>query len=95
MPAYLLIEGTISDRNKWTEYRQAVLPLIAQFGGKHITRGGGVERLEGGRDDWSIALFEFPSMEAVHAFWNSPDYAPIRALRHGAADLDVWAVPGA
>ncbi len=95
MPAYLLIEGTITDRDRWTDYRNTVVPLIARFGGKHLTRGGGVERLEGGRDRWTIALFEFSSMEAIHEFWNSPEYGPVRTMRQGAAKLDIWAVPGA
>ena len=26
-------------------------------------------------------------MEAIHAFWNSPDYIPIKKLREGVATL--------
>ena len=33
-------------------------------------------------------------MEAVHQFWNSPDYIPVKELRRGAAILEIWAVPG-
>jgi uncharacterized protein (DUF1330 family) len=41
-----------------------------------------------------MVMFEFPSIDAVHAFWNSPDYVPIKKLREGAAVLDIWAVEG-
>ena len=55
---------------------------------------GKVEVLEGEHDTRPVVMFEFPSMEAIHAFWNSPDYVPIKKLRDGAATLNVWAFPG-
>ena len=51
--------------------------------------------LEGEHDTRPVVMFEFPSMEAIHAFWNSPDYVPIKKLRDGIATLNVWAFPGA
>jgi uncharacterized protein (DUF1330 family) len=39
-------------------------------------------------------MFEFPTMEAVHAFWNSQDYVPIKKLREDIATISVWAFPG-
>lgn len=36
-------------------------------------------------------MFEFTSMEAIHRFWGSPDYVPIKKLREGAATINVWA----
>ena len=39
-------------------------------------------------------MFEFPDMEAIHAFWNSPDYIPIKKLREGIATLNIWVFPG-
>ena len=93
--AYLVVQGTVSDDEAWRRYGAAVVPLIASFGGKHLTKGGGAELLEGGHADERTAVFEFPSMDAVHAFWNSPEYVPVKELRRDAANLDIWAVPGA
>ena len=95
MSAYLIMQIVITDEERWRKYRAAVVPLIASFGGTHATRGGGAERLEGCNDQRRIAVFEFPSMEAIRAFWNAPEYVPVKELRHGAATLDAWAVPGA
>ena len=92
MAAYLVMRIMIHDEPRWRTYRDAVVPLIAAFGGRHVTRGGAVERLEGD-DGGRIALFEFPSMQALRSFWDSPDYEPVKDLRRGAATLDVWAVP--
>ena len=95
MAAYLIIEGEISDQAKWTNYRKAVVPLIDQFGGRHLTGRGGVQLLEGHGEAGIVAIFEFPSMDALEAFWGSSDYMPVKALREGAAQLQIRAVPGA
>ena len=94
MAAYLIIEGTISDSAKWNAYRKAVVPLTERFGGRHLNQPGGVTLLEGTRD-WIAALFEFPTMDALQDFWESPEYVPVKAIREGAATLDIRAVPGA
>lgn len=93
MTAYMIVQSTISDEDQYGKYRRAVVPLIERFGGKHV-RGGAVELLEGRADERRVALFEFPSMEMIHQFWNSADYIPVKELRRGAATLEVWAVPG-
>lgn len=94
MAAYFIVQSTISDEQQYQKYREAVVPLIAQFGGKFVVRGGKVEVLEGQHDGRRMVVFEFPSMDAIHAFWNSPEYVPVKAIRQAAATLDIWAVPG-
>lgn len=93
MTAYLVMQITVSDEEHWRNYREAVVPLIVRFGGRHVTASGAVELLEGSDDRRRVAMFEFPSMAAIRAFWNSPDYVPVKELRRGAAILNVWAVP--
>ena len=94
MAAYLIVQSTIRDEPRYQKYRDAVIPLMARFGGKFIVRGAKVEALEGRHDGRRMVIFEFPSMDAIHAFWNSPDYVPVKKIREGAAALDVWAVEG-
>ena len=96
MPAYLMIQIAFkAPRERFTPYRDAVGPLAASFGGRYIVAGGvKVEALEGSHDGRSLVIFEFPSMEALHRFWGSPEYKEVKTLREGVADLDVWAVPG-
>jgi uncharacterized protein (DUF1330 family) len=94
MTAYLIVQSTITDEPQFQKYREAVVPFIAGFGGKFAARGAKVEILEGEHDTRSVVMFEFPTMEAIHAFWSSPDYVPIKKLRDGIATLDIWAFPG-
>ena len=74
--------------------RDALGPLSERVGGRYLVAGRvEVEVLEGSRDGRSVVVFEVPSMERLHAFWSSPEYAEVETLRKGFADLDVWAVP--
>jgi uncharacterized protein (DUF1330 family) len=50
-----------------------------------VPRGGGFARRDVRRE----------ISRALHAFWHSPQYVAAKKLREGAAELDVWAVPGA
>ena len=96
MAAYLFVQIKMTSGKGWPEYRAAVDSLAEKFGGRYIVRGAvEIEVLEGTHDGRRLVVFEFPSMEAIHAFWHSPEYVAAKKLREGAADLDVWAVPGA
>ena len=95
MVAYFIVQASIKDEFGFQKYREAVVPFISGFGGKLVARGAKVEVLEGEHDTRPVVMFEFPSMEAIHAFWDSPDYVPIKKLREGIATINVWAFPGA
>jgi uncharacterized protein (DUF1330 family) len=94
MPAYFIVQSTIKDDAQYQKYVQTVLPFIAGFGGKLVARLAKVEVLEGEHDERPVVMYEFPNMEAIHAFWNSPDYVPIKKLREGIATLNIWAFAG-
>ena len=95
MAAYLIIEGKVTDKDRWKAYGEAVVPLIAWFGGRHLNAPGSARTLEGVHDDWIVALFEFETMDNIEHFWSSPEYVRVKALRQGAADLEIKAVAGA
>jgi uncharacterized protein (DUF1330 family) len=94
MAAYLMVQNTVSDEAQYQKYVQAVVPFIGTFGGRILARRSKVEVLEGEHDDRPVVMFEFPNMEALRAFWNSPDYVPIKKLREGIATMNIWAFAG-
>jgi uncharacterized protein (DUF1330 family) len=94
MAAYFVVQATVTDEPQFQKYREAVVPFIAGFGGKIVARGAQVAVLEGAHDTRPVVMFEFPTMEAIHAFWDSPDYVPIKKMREGIATIDIWAFPG-
>jgi uncharacterized protein (DUF1330 family) len=100
MPAALfIVQAAVSRdaalREQYRRYQALVQPLIESYGGRLRATGAALEVLEGVHDGRRLVVFEFPSMDALHAFWRSPEYAGIRPLRERAARVDVWAVPAA
>ena len=97
MPALFIIQAAVSRdpalREQYREYQAQVQPLIAAHGGRLRGTGTKLEVLEGAHDGRRLVVFEFPSMEALHGFWHSPQYAAIRTLRADAARVDAWAMP--
>jgi uncharacterized protein (DUF1330 family) len=94
MAAYVIADTLITDPQTYDEYKRQVAPLVAKFGGRFIVRGGQHEVLEG---DWQvhrIVVLEFPSMEALKSWYNSPEYAPLLALRQRASSASLVAVEG-
>lgn len=91
MPAYLIAEHVITDAEKFDEYRTQVGPLIARFGGRYLTRPGSHRLPEGGH--WvpeRVVIVEFPDMAALEAWYRSPEYQPLIALRKACtSELDM------
>jgi uncharacterized protein (DUF1330 family) len=89
VPAYLVLQSTVKDETQYQKYAQAVWPLMVRYGAKIVARRGQVEILEGEHDQRPVSMFEFPDMEAIRAFWISPEYIPVKMMREGIATLDL------
>jgi uncharacterized protein (DUF1330 family) len=91
MPAYLVVEHIVTDAAKFEEYRVKVGPLIAKHGGRYITKGATHKMPEGGH--WKperMVIIEFPDMKALEAWYHSPEYKPLIALRkQSTSDQDM------
>ncbi len=91
MAAYLIVEHSITDPEKFEEYRIKVGPMIARHGGRYLTKGGAHKFPEGGH--WKperVVIIEFPSMEALNAWYGSPEYQPLIVLRRSCtSDMDM------
>ena len=94
MSAYLIANITVTDPKRYPEYREKVPPVIAQYGGKFLVRGGAVHPLEGEAGIDRFVVIEFPTMEAARSFYYSPEYAPLLKLRMEAARSEVFFAEG-
>ena len=94
MSAFLIITAYVHDRERFmTGYGPAAAALIEKFGGSYVVRKPGAVLLEGESGDGaSIVVSEWPDRESALAFWNSPEYAEVRKLRDGIADVTVLLV---
>ena len=64
--------------------------LIAQYGGEVLDVVRAVEAVEG---DWPIgaltALVRFPDEASLRGFWDSPENAAMKQLRHASTTSNV------
>jgi uncharacterized protein (DUF1330 family) len=94
MPAWLIITARIHDREQFMAgYGPAAAKLVEKFGGRYVIRAPGAVLLEGeGMDGASVVVSEWPDRAAAMAFWESPEYAEVRKLREGLAEVQVMVV---
>jgi uncharacterized protein (DUF1330 family) len=95
MSAYVIAEIEVVDPAGYEEYRKQVLAVVTKYGGKFLVRGGKVESKEGGWTPKRIVVLEFPSMAQAQKFYDSPQYAPLIALRQKASKGKLILVEGA
>ena len=94
MPAYVLVEITVTDPTTYERYKRLAEASVAAHGGRYLVRGGEHRVLEG---DWAptrLVLLEFPSSAVVEALFSSPDYLAIKSLRMAASRCDLVGVEG-
>jgi len=94
MAAYLIANIEVIDPAAFDQYRVQVAPLIARFGGRYLVRGGAVTTVEGEHVVKRLVVLEFDSMPALRTFYDSPEYAPLIALRQHATRSNVALVDG-
>jgi uncharacterized protein (DUF1330 family) len=88
MPAYLIAEHTMAAPSKFEEHRVKVGPLVAKHGGRYITKGGSHVVPEQDNAVWQpgrVVIVEFPDMASLHAWYSTPEYQPLIALRRESA----------
>jgi uncharacterized protein (DUF1330 family) len=95
MPAYVIVDANVTDPDKYTQYREAAGPVVAQYGGRYIVRGGATTVLEGDWNPGRVVVAEFPDVEAAKSWYDSPEYQHARSLRQGACEMQMLVVEGA
>jgi len=94
MPAYLYAAVEVTDAIAYENYRARVPALIAAHGGRYLVRGGACEVLEGQAAPQRQVVLEFPDMAHLKAFYGSPDYQELIAIRQGASRGTLLAIEG-
>lgn len=94
MAAYIYADVEVTDPAAYETYRQQVPALIAAHGGRYLVRGGAVEVLEGDRVPRRQVILEFPDMAHLKAFYTSPQYRTLIAIRKGASVSSLLAIEG-
>lgn len=96
MAAYMIVLAQVHDRQRFLEgYAVQAAALVERFGGRYRLRAPGARCLEGSLGDGrSVVISEWPDLASARAFWDSPEYRQVAALREGICDAQVLLVEG-
>ena len=95
MPAYVIADVQVTDPIGFEAYKNAVRPVVEACGGTFIARGGAIEVLDG---DWKpsrLTVLKFDSVAQAKAWYDSPDYRPLRDIRSRTTKTNILIVEGA
>lgn len=91
---YIIARVDVTDPGAYARYAAAATKAIADHGGRALARGGRYEALEGTARARNVVL-EFESYDAARRYFHSEQYQAARALRQGAAQIELVLVEGA
>ena len=85
MPAYVIVELTVTDAERYEDYKAAAQATIAAHGGRYLVRGGRVESIEGPEVTDRLVVVEFPDSASARRWYESPEYQRAVAIRLGSS----------
>ena len=94
MAAYLVSLITVTNPEKFKEYASLTAAATEKFNAKFVTRGGGLEVVEGSMPHARVVISEFKDRETAKAFFESPEYLLAKEKRIGACDFNAFIVDG-
>ena len=95
MAAYFIYSRSeITDEAKSLRYGELVVPQIRQFGGEVLMARGDVHVLEGEWEPMAVTILRFETRDALVAWYNSPEYAPLKQMRLESNIGDILVVDG-
>lgn len=94
MAAYIVVDITVTDPETYATYRDLAPATVTLYGGRYLARGGAAETLEGTWAPTRFVILEFPSVEQARAWVDSPEYAPVKKLRHQSTHSEMVVIAG-
>ena len=94
MKAYVIVNVSIRDPERYKDYIQAATPTVAAHGGRYVARGGRAQKLEGDVAVNRVVVLEFPSYGQAKGWYDSPEYQAALAIRQSCATGTIILVEG-
>jgi uncharacterized protein (DUF1330 family) len=90
---YVVTRADVLEPEAYARYAAAATKAIADHGGKPLARGGRSEALEGKARGRNVVV-EFESYDQALRYYHSQQYQAAKALRAGAAEIEIVLVEG-
>lgn len=95
MTAYMVVTVDTTDPAWVRDYRNRVPALIEKAGGRYLAFSRAPEQWEGeGDPPGTMAILEFPSLDAARTFFDSDEYRPFAESRRAGARTTIRLAEG-
>jgi uncharacterized protein (DUF1330 family) len=95
MAAYYLFDNLeISDPDALAAYAKEAAKIVAEHGGRYVAVDVIPEVVEGDPGLRQVVLMEFPDVESARAWYEAPEYQPLKAIRHSAVRNNAVLIAG-
>ena len=94
MSGYYVLQIQWSSEDAKRTYVDKLGSMIEKNGGAFIVASKEYQVAEGSWRDGSFIIIKFPTMEALRAWYDSPEYRPVREFRLAHSRSDAVIVEG-
>ncbi|WP_242909534.1 DUF1330 domain-containing protein [Actinomadura terrae] len=94
MPAYVIALVDVLDEEAGWAYARAAQPSILDHGGRYLVAGPVPEPAEGSWPSSRLQIIEFPDMDRVRQWYDSPEYRRAKEIRDGKARVELLFAEG-
>lgn len=94
MSAYVIVGVDVLDQEAGLAYAAVAQPSILSHGGRYLVAGPTPEPVEGAWDFSRLLVIEFPGMDRIQEWYDSPEYRRAREIRKSAARVRMSFVEG-
>ena len=94
-PVYMIGDVDVHNLEDYKIDREKVKPIIEDYGGEYLIRGGEIDTLE--TKLWKptrIVLVKFPNKKLAMEWYNSNEYRPYKKIRLENATSNILMVEG-
>ena len=96
-PAFVIVErtATTGDESIQQQYAQLARDILPKYGARYLARSQRNSLLEGdGAAPCCMAVLQFPSMDAVRRWYDSPENQSAAKVRQSGAKFRIIAIEG-
>ena len=94
MPAYVIVNVHVLDEEAGLAYAPVAQKSILSHGGRYLVAGPTPEPVEGPWDSLRFLVIEFPDMDRIREWYDSPEYRRAREIRDGKVQVGMLFVEG-
>ncbi|MGW0780174.1 DUF1330 domain-containing protein [Streptomyces sp. NPDC002913] len=94
MPAYVIVTADVLDEEAALAYASVAQRSVLSHDGRYLVAGPTPEPVEGTWDSSRFLVIEFPDMDRIRQWYDSPEYRRAMEIREGKIRVGMLFIEG-